>query len=269
MKLRVCIAVLLLFNINFLFGQSASISPSRFYFKQSPGGSSTQLLRVTNNGTRSETFQVTFSNFSSEGNKGKTAVVDDNYEHGCASWLTASPAFFEVAAGETKDVEIRIQVPAIPEANSVRWAVGNVRLATERTAIEERGADVTGMQIIQTFQFLFHIFQTPPVLQDLKEASVVSFSEVAAVNEQRRLRIEVKNTGKAIVDCVPYLDLVNTSTGDSRRVLGRPFSVLPAGNREVFIELPEDLEPGNYSILGVIDYGSSTDLAGAELNLVF
>src|SRR5690554_2440776 len=62
--------VLALFSMGTgLWAQSASISPSRFYFKQAAGENGVQLLRVTNNGSRPATFQVAFSNFASEGNQ--------------------------------------------------------------------------------------------------------------------------------------------------------------------------------------------------------
>ncbi len=260
--------LLVLFSIG-IMAQSASISPSRLYFKQSPGESGVQIIRVTNNGQKPETFQVSFANFNSEGNQGKTSLVEDNFSNGCAHWLSATPAFFEVAPGETKDVEVRIQVPSTPEALSVRWAAGQVRLATERSSLSDRGADVTGMQIIQTFQFLFHVFQTPPLLKDMKEASVLSFKEVTEQGDtQVALLMEVQNTGTAIVDCAPYLDVLNTSTGETERIMNKPFSVLPGGQRSVRFLLPEGMTPGRYNILGVIDYGSRTDLAGAELDIV-
>ncbi|GAO29745.1 fimbrial biogenesis chaperone [Geofilum rubicundum] len=268
MKKMVVSCLLTLFSLG-VMAQSASISPSRFYFKQAPGESGIQLLRVTNNGEKPETFQISFANFDSEGNQGKTSLVDDDFSSGCAHWLSATPAFFEVAPGETKDVEIRIQVPSTPEALSVRWATGQVRLASERSALNERGADVTGMQIIQTFQFLFHVFQTPPALQDMKEASVLSFQNVTEGQDaQVTLLMEVENSGTAIVDCVPYLDVLNTVSGETERIMNKPFSILPGGKRMVRFLLPEAMAPGPYNILGVIDYGSRTDLAGAELNIV-
>ncbi|MBK3519645.1 hypothetical protein [Carboxylicivirga marina] len=42
---------------------------------------------------------------------------------------------------------------------------------------------------------------------------------------------------------------------------------MPQGMREVKFHLPSALAKGKYSILGVIDYGSDTDLAGVELEL--
>lgn len=266
---KIVIACLLVLVPVGMMAQSASISPSRFYFKQAPGESGVQMLRVTNNGQKPETFQVSFTNFDSEGNQGKTSLADGDFSNGCANWLSATPAFFEVAPGETKDVEIRIQVPSSLEALSVRWAAGQVRLASERSALNDRGADVTGMQIIQTFQFLFHVFQTPPALQDMKEATVLSFQDVTGAQDtQVTLSMEVQNSGTAIVDCVPYLDVLNTSTGETERIMNKPFSILPGGQRAIKFLLPQNMAQGRYNILGVIDYGSRTDLAGAELNII-
>lgn len=84
------------------------------------------------------------------------------------------------------------------------------------------------MQIIQTFQFLFHVFQTPPALQDMKEASVASFQEVTeAQDAQVTLLMEVQNTGTAIVDCVPYLDVLNTTTGETERIMNKLSQCFP------------------------------------------
>ena len=251
-----------------ILAQSVSVSPSRLYFKEPPGGYKSQKIYVTNNGKKSETFQVLFHDFRSEGNKGKTQVVKDGeYEHGCSKWLSASPAFFDLAPGQTQEVDILMQVPNTPEANNSRWAVALVKLSKENTGPQDKGNNVTGMQIIQTFQFLIHIFQTPPSVT-FKQADIVSFKDITTPQDESKvLQIEVENTGDAIIDCAPYLDVVNMNTGESRRIKGKGFTVLPGGKRQVRFMLPKGLPKGKYNILGVVDYGSDSDLAGAELNI--
>jgi len=248
--------------------QSVSVTPSRLYYKEALGAYKSQKIRVTNNGSVNETFQITFNNFGSEGNKGKTQIIkDESYEHGCSQWLSASPAFFELAPGVTQDVEIMLQVPNVPEANSARWAVANVKLTKENTGGKDGASNETGMQILQSFQFLIHIFQTPPTVT-YREANITSFVHKGVnANNQQELLMEVENTGETILDCAPYLDVVNLKTGDSQRVTSRAFTVLPNGKREITFYLPSALVKGKYSILGVIDYGSDTDLAGAELEI--
>jgi P pilus assembly chaperone PapD len=251
-----------------MYAQSVSVSPSRLYYKEMPGGYKSQKIYVTNNGKKPETFQVLFHDFKSEGNRGKTQVVKEGeYEHGCSKWLTASPAFFEVAPGQTQTVEILLQVPNIPEANNSRWAVASIKLSKENTGMQDKGSNVTGMQIIQTFQFLIHIFQSPPTVT-FKQADVISFKDVSEPGaEEKTLTMEVENSGDAILDCAPYLDVVNLNTGESRRIKGKGFTILPGGKRAVKFTLPKGLSKGKYNILGVVDYGSDADLAGAELNI--
>ena len=258
----------IVFVLSGMFAQSVSVSPSRLYFKEPPGGYKSQKIYVTNNGKKPETFQVLFHDFKSEGNKGKTQVIKEGeYEHGCSKWLTASPAFFEVAPGQTQTVEVLLQVPNIPEANNSRWAVASIKLSKENTGPQDKGSDVTGMQIIQTFQFLIHIFQTPPSVT-FKQADVISFKDVSEQGaEVKTLAMEVENSGDAILDCAPYLDVVNLNTGESRRIKGKGFTILPGGKRVIKFPLPKGLTKGKYNILGVVDYGSDSDLAGAELNI--
>jgi hypothetical protein len=167
----------------------------------------------------------------------------------------------------TQDVEILLQVPNVPEANSARWAVANVKLSKENTGGKSGSENETGMQIMQTFQFLIHIFQTPPTVT-FKEASIINFlHKGASAKNEQVLVMEVENTGATILDCAPYLDVVNLRSGESTRVKARAFTVLPEGTREIKMHLPSALPKGKYSILGVVDYGSDTDLAGAELEI--
>lgn len=260
-------AMFLISPCSVLIAQNVAVSPSRLYFKEAPGSSRAQTIRVTNNGDKPESFQVTFNNFASEGNQGKTQILEDGDERGCAQWLSATPAFFELQPGTSQEIKIMLQVPNTPEANNVRWAIAAVKLAKEKTGSGSGSDQETGMQIVQTFQFLIHIFQTSPAVKH-KEANVLSFKKLSQAGDSVQvLGMEVANVGETILDCAPYLDIVNISTGVSQRVKTRGFSILPGGQREIKLNLPKDLPKGKYSVLGVIDYGSDSDLAGAELEL--
>lgn len=258
-----------------LFSQSASVSPSRLYFDVSPGEYKSKTIRVTNNGKSKESFKVSFIDFNSPGSEGKTKLDSSGSQHGCSEWLTASPSFFELEAGESKEVEVLLQVPNIPEANTVRWAAASVKIARENKEFD-KGADVkSAMQIVQTFQFIIHIFQTPPNVT-FKEAVINSFERTKPVEikttdstatQDIALKMTVENTGDAIIDCAPYIDLINLDNGDERRVKQKGFTVLPGGVRTIVFTIPNDLPKGNYSALGIVDYGSNTDLAAYEIDL--
>lgn len=263
-----------------VLSQSASVSPSRLYYDVLPGEYKSQKLLVTNNSTTTETFQISFADFGSPGKEGKTRIDSSGSKHGCAKWLTASPSFFELAPGESKNVEILMQVPNIPEANSVRWAVASVKLARENKGVEKDAETKTAMQILQTFQFVIHIFQTPPTVT-YKSAKINSFekeiveldktdstqTDSAQSNTKAVLKMEVENTGDAIINCAPYIDLINLNDGSERRVMQRGFTILPGGIRNIYFSLPQDLPKGKYSVLGIVDFGSDEELAGIEITI--
>ncbi len=265
-------SILLILIITLFLGfnaksQSASVSPSRLYFDVSPGSYKSQKLRVMNNGKSTQTFTVNFANFNSEGINGKT-TIDTNDTHGMSEWLTASPSFFEVAPGELKEIDVLLQVPNTPSANTVRWSVASVKLARENTGSSEKGKDVTGMAIIPTFSFVIHLFQTPPNVTFTKVIVEELYRDTINVNDSIVSMVMIsKNTGDAIADCAAYLDIVNLKTGVKTVVKNRGFTVLPGGMRKVTLTLPADIEKGDYNILGVVDYGSETDVAAYELNI--
>jgi P pilus assembly chaperone PapD len=251
------------------YSQNVSVSPSRFYFNVSPGNYKSQKLRVTNNGTKPQTFTVNFVNFGSSGNKGKTQIdTNRTSAHGMADWLSASPSFFELGAGESKEVDILLQLPNIPEANSVRWALASVKISKENTGPTEKGENVTGMAIVSTFSFLIHLFQTPPSVT-YTEVIVEKFYE-DTINSNDSIRVlvmDTKNIGDAIANCVPYLDMVNLKNGEKRQVKTKGYTILPGGVRQIKFIIPSDLSKGEYNILGIVDYGSETDIAAMELNI--
>jgi len=268
--IKTLLSIILTIFIVELSAQSASVSPSRLYYKVAPGGYKSQAIKVTNNGDKLQTFKVDFADFNAPGNKGKTEVMKEgeSNERGCSKWLSASPSFFEIATGGTKDIEILLQLPNTPEANKARWAVGIVKLTQENVGGGEKGSDVVGMRIIQSFQFVIHIFQTPPSVV-YKEASVIKFyRDTLASDSAVSLKMEVANTGETIIDCAPYLDVINTANGEKTNIKVKGFTVLPGGEREIRFYLPADIKKGKYNILGVVDYGSDTDIAGAELNII-
>ncbi|TVQ10972.1 MAG: hypothetical protein EA361_13130 [Bacteroidetes bacterium] len=251
-----------------LWAQSASVSPSRVYYNAEPGQTQVRQLTITNNSESPQNFTITFSDFASPGTDGKTELMEPGENVNSASqWLSASPSFVELQSGESRDVDVILQVPNIPEARRVVWSSALVKLARERTDAPGLGNDAMGFGIMHTFQFVVHIFQTPRSVT-YRNARILAFEEGERGAEgERRIRIHVENTGDAIIDVAAYLELTNMRTGESRREKARAFTTLPGHSRVIHFELPDDLGPGRYSVLGVVDYGDRDAVIAAELEL--
>ena len=81
------------------------------------------------------------------------------------------------------------------------------------------------MGVNETFQFVAHVFQTPPSVT-LKSAEIESFKDLAAEGERARLLVmRIRNTGEAILDCASYLEFTNLQTGEEERI--KPIAFTP------------------------------------------
>jgi P pilus assembly chaperone PapD len=265
-KIQFFLAGLFLMSLTAI-GQNVSISPSRLYYKSGLGEYKTQEVSVTNSSTVKQAFTISFSDFEPSGSEGKSKFMKKGEsEHSCSQWLTATPSFFELDPGQTQKIQVLIQVPASPEANKVKWAAMQVKLAKERKGGESGDKNAIGMGITETFQFIVHIFQSPPTVVN-KSAELVSFKEITAPGDSiRTLALKVENNGESILDCASYLEYTQTQTGEEQRQKPFAFTLLPGASREVKFQMPTNLK-GKYSVLGVVDIGSRENVLAAELEV--
>jgi P pilus assembly chaperone PapD len=248
--------------------QSVSLSPSRVYFKASPGETKKQVVHVTNNSDVTQSFTITFGDFSATGTDGKTQLMKSGEsEHSCSQYMSASPSFFELPAGKSQDVEVIIDLPNLPEANKVKWGTMMLKLAKEKTEARQGEGDMVGMGILETFQFVVHLFQTPPNIT-LKQAEIENFKEITAAGDSARtLALIAKNTGDAILDCATYLEYSNLQTGFEQRSKPAAFTMLPGGGRQMKFKIPADLPKGKYTVTAVVDIGSKDAVQAAEMDI--
>ena len=248
--------------------QSVSLSPSRVYFKASPGETKKQVVHVTNNSEVTQTFTLTFGDFSTTGTDGKTQLMKGgDSEHSCSKYMNASPSFFELAPGKSQDVEVIMDLPNLPEANKVKWGTMMLKLTKEKKEANKELKDGVGMGILETFQFVVHIFQTPPSVT-FKQAEIENFKEITAEGDTaRRLMLIAKNTGETILDCATYLEFSNLQTGYEQRTKPSAFTMLPGGGRQMKFVVPGDLPKGKYTVTAVVDIGSKDAVQAAEMDI--
>ena len=248
--------------------QHVSLSPSRLYYKVGEGEYKSQSVNVTNNATYKQSFSVSFADFEPAGYQGKSKFMEaGESENSCSKWLTASPSFFELEPGQTQKIEVLMQVPQSPDANKVKWSAMKIKLTKEKQTAGDGDKNAIGMGITETFQFVVHVFQSPPSVT-FKNAEISSFKDITAAGDSSRvLALMVKNTGEAILDCASYIELTNLKDGHEERMKPIAFTVLPNAEREVKFNLSPLLPPGKYSIMGVVDYGSRENVQAAEVQL--
>jgi P pilus assembly chaperone PapD len=257
------------------YSQSISVAPTRLYFDAKIGEMKTKKVRITNESQKKESFNVSFLFFGSNGNKGKTKLFggdNDDDEHSATKYLSANPSFFVLEPGETKEIEVILQLANDPAANNAKWAAMSIKQTKERIAPSDSAKSNLGFGIVSAIQFVIHIFQTPPEIANninLRNAEIISFKESPQNNDTiKNMDISVVNKGQTILDCVSYIEITNLQTGENERLKPVPFTLLPGGEREISIALPANLKKGKYSLLGVVDYrGKEVQAAEYELDI--
>lgn len=241
--------------------QKISTSPTRINYKVSPGGSGRSSITVANNSTDKQGFQVTFGDFSASVSGKSQFSKQGTEDRSCASWLTATPAVFELEPGETQTVQVLIDVPADSAALIARWAVAYVQLRAPENDGQGSGSGLK-VQVNQSYRFGVYLFQTPPSATD-------SRGEIQGLNfENDVFTINMKNAGETFLRCNSYIELTNLSTGQTKRITTRGFTMLPALSRNTAFKIPPDTPPGRYSVLAVMDYGNRDEVEAAEMEIL-
>ena len=259
---------IILFTSGVIKGQNVSISPSRLYYKTAIGEYKTQEINITNSSKNKQAFVISFSDFEPAGIEGKSKFMKaGESENSCSQWLSATPSFFELEPGATQKVQVLLQVPATPEANKVKWAAMQIKLAKEKQGADGGDKSAIGLGITETFQFVVHVFQSPPTVVD-KSAELVSFREMTTATDSTRiLLLKVKNNGESILDCASYLEYTHLQSGKDDRQKPFAFTLLPGASREIKFAIPKELTKGKYSVLGVVDFGSRENVLAAEMEV--
>lgn len=242
------------------YGQKISTSPTRLNFKVPPGGSQRGKITVANNSEERQIFQVDFGDFDAS-REGKSQFLEKGQlPRSCAEWVSADPSYFELQPGEQQEIMLVMDVPQDSTALMARWAVAYIRLAQERKAKQE-GGDGLIVNLNQSYRFGVYIFQTPPSVTYSK-GEVIDFTY-----KENSLVLRLRNIGETFLKCNSYAEVTNLANGETRRLEAKNFTVLPASNRDVVFQLPSDYPPGNYSVLGVLDYGNRDEVAAAEIEI--
>lgn len=249
-----------------LFSQGASVAPTRVYFSNDLGETRTKAVTVLNKTKEPQAYQVTFVDFEVTNRQGKpTLMKAAESPHSISPWISATPSFFTVKPGESMEIKVTLDIPNIPEAHQVKWGAMSIKLAKEQVGPLDEQQKQLGMAIVNTFQIIVYMFQSPPSITD-KSAEIYAF-EMVTNGAQKLLVLSTENTSPSILDCRTYLEYTNVETGWNYTAPKKRFTLLPGGAKEMKFEVPSKIPKGKYSVMGVVDYGSSSEIKAAEMEM--
>lgn len=245
--------------------EGVSVSPAHFHLNQKSGETKTYEISIKNDTKKSKKFRVSAQDFNMNG-KGKSSFLPKGTgKYSLSKWMSISPSFIEVKAGQKKAVKFTVEVPDDESGNYAAWSVIMIEQEEPRSTIEppKKGDGTVALGVIPTFAFGVFVYQNPPNVSD-NSVEITNF-KLEEKGEGKVVKIEAKNTGNGIAYCTSYIDLTNLTTGKQQRLLVKRFTIVPDLVRDFVFGLPNDLEKGQYLAVGVLDFEGSEEIQVAKM----
>lgn len=243
-----------------------AVTPSHLNFNLKPGETKTYEVKVTNETLVKRSFNVSLSDYDAD-KAGKTIFLKPGTSiYGMSQWLSVSPTFFELKPGAVQKVTVTLSIPDSITAARAAWGLLWIEEQKERQSLDKNGNDKSiSLGVIPTFAFGVYMYQNPPTVANNK-VSIDNFVYQGINGSTPKIDMTLKNVGDGIASCTAYVELTNTKTGKQQRLMVKRFVILPGYTRNYMFTLPDKLEKGTYSAVGVLDYGSKEDVEAAEIN---
>lgn len=242
---------------------SLTVGPPRVYFVADAGVGQSQTVDVTNP-SKDYTLELAVSL-----EDWKYSLYGDNLLHppgtlptSCSSWLSVSEPFFSLGPGETKQLNLNMQVPPHIQFNDsvpVHTAMLFVTQLNPKQGPDKDGANIrialrSGIKIYHRFTARNNADIEVTNLRYHQQDSVGNFVEIT---------YEVP--GNIWVDGNFIVEFINQENGKKTKLEQQGFYCLPLDKRKHYIEIPADLEPGDYIASVIANYGEHDRIKVAEL----
>ncbi len=259
--------------------QGIAVTPSSLRFNAKPGSTATKQVKVTNDTKKLSKFQIGFSDFQMDRNGNPAGIKPSQSKYTLSKWISVSPSYFELSPGESKSVTVTIDVPDRDTANIAAWTIMTIDQVVDRAPLDaNKGGKSIALGIVPSYGFGVYLYQNPPNVK-LTSVEIKKFifentkakidakadAKTKPMVEKKQLKMEVLNTGDGIGFCSSYVELTNKSTGKQERLPIKQYTILPGFHRDFYYTLPEKIAPGNYSAVGILDFGSKETIEASEL----
>lgn len=249
-------------SISIVNAQQININPSIVDFHlQNTGAAETQTITITNNSTKSQSFEISLGDWNRKTDGAHDYFKPNTQPYSCASWITLDKNFIEIPAGSIGEVTLTIQAPnKVEDLEKMKWAMLFIQGANLKKPVSN-GPNEAKATIQEIVRMGIHIYQTPP---NLTENSAKAISLNANKKDPKIYDFEIENNGKIMINGKSHLEITNLANSEEIITTNVEFPVFPGGKRIVLLPLPQNLKPGKYSVLAVLDYSENASLEAVE-----
>lgn len=256
------LSIAVFFIVNKLQAQAGiSVSPGRLYYKAGIGATNSQFISLTNPTDRELEVGVSFSDWEYEPSGNNKIAESGTLKTSCVDWIQVLPAsYFLLKPGETKEVEVRMKVPANADTNvPVHTAMIFFTQLNPGKASDQNGAaiQVTVRMGVKIYHSFFQKNETK-----LEFADFTSYSDE---QNNKFLELHIENIGNVWTDGKIKWELFNNNTGNKTIIKESDFYTLPKDVRVIKQQLPSTLQKGQYTVSAILTYGENDIIKIAEL----
>jgi P pilus assembly chaperone PapD len=240
-----------------------TVSPGKLYFKLPAGASATQKIVVSNPNEKELEIGVSVSDWNYD-SLGNSMTYDAGIlETSCADWVQVMPgSYFTLQPHEKRELNVVFTVPANAEGKEI--PVHNAMLfLTQLNPGNVKTENGTSIKVTVRMGIkLYHSFTQV----EERDLDIVNLQDgIDSSTHTGYLEMAFKNTGKIWLEGKIKWELLNTQTGEKKKLDDQDIFSLPGDMRLIRQDLPKDLKKGKYIATAVINYGNKDELKVVEL----
>jgi len=217
------------------------LSPPRLEFSGQPGETVTETVIILTDAPVVQQVQVETGDWSMDPSGDVVFLPSGSVDVSASPWLEPETTAFDLSASSSREFRVSVTIPADAELNGTYHGMVFFTVVPPPT-------ETSGVGVITTTRIGLTIYVTVTGTEDNSSDLVDLFQ-----SDDRAVTAAVANTGNTVMRLGGYLEL-RDEMGETKYRLEVPdVPVLRGGEREVELSLPEEVEPGFYIALALIE----------------
>ena len=252
-------------NQNLMAQAGMTVSPGKLYFKLVAGASGTQKIVVSNPNNKDLEVGISMNDWEYDSLGNNQTYDAGTLKTSAAEWIKVMPgSYFTLRPGEKRTLDVVFSVPS--DADTEIPVHTAMMFLTQLNPGDGRAADGTSIKVsVRMGIKVYHSFSQ----SDIRDIEVLNFTDVLPEKGDEAssgfLELKLSNTGKQWLEGKVKWEILNTQTGEKKKLSEQEIYSLPGDQRIVRQLLPPNLAKGIYTATAVINYGDKDELKLVEL----
>jgi len=242
-----------------------SVGPPRLYFVTNDVGQAQYLEIVNSSADYPLELAVSVEDWAYDTFGNNVMASRGTLPTSCADWLSISETAFSLQPGETKRLQVSLQVPKdVSPADSlpVRTAMLFVSQLNPRGSDQDPQEGANIRLSLRSGVKVYHRFGG----KDKADIDITDLKYVADTAGSF-LELSCAVTGNTWLEGRVQTEFINQDTGEKKTSAEQTIYCLPGDKRRLYIPLPEGLPAGNYQASVMLFYDADGLVKAAEMEL--